>query len=310
MKFRNRGGYATQYVSGSARPAGEAVIHNPPTPGQWEPVVVDEPTLPFDPRPAPGAQPDTECDGWQTDDVVVRLATVRGNAHRQAGTYRQDQGAVMLHRRTGTVIFAVMDGVSSAPLSHIGARLAGRAAISAVSRTLDTGRPIDWAAVLGTTANALLYDHPGGLQDGETPAEVERRLGTTIVTGVVRRAASGLIATVVRAGDSSAWTLCDSRYVPLFEPKGGETVSSAVAALPRLPSRITPVEVPLPPGSVLLAGTDGIGDPLGDGTGLVGDLFAGVLASPPPILGFAHAVDFSRDTFDDDRTLLAVWPRA
>jgi hypothetical protein len=34
-----------------------------------------------------------------------------------------------------------------------------------------------------------------------------------------------------------------------------------------------------------------------------------VLAEPPPILGLAHAVDFSRETFDDDRTLVAVWPR-
>jgi hypothetical protein len=30
----------------------------------------------------------------------------------------------------------------------------------------------------------------------------------------------------------------------------------------------------------------------------------------PPSLGeFAHAMDFSRETFDDDRTLVAVMPR-
>jgi hypothetical protein len=27
------------------------------------------------------------------------------------------------------------------------------------------------------------------------------------------------------------------------------------------------------------------------------------------LIEFAHAVDFSRETFDDDRTLVAVWPR-
>jgi hypothetical protein len=85
-------------------------------------------------------------------------------------------------------------------------------------------------------------------------------------------------------------------------------VSSIVSALPALPARIEPVTVPLTPGTVLLVGTDGFGDPLGDGSGLVGDLFREVLASPPPPLGLAHALDFSRETFDDDRTLLAVWP--
>jgi hypothetical protein len=31
--------------------------------------------------------------------------------------------------------------------------------------------------------------------------------------------------------------------------------------------------------------------------------------SVPSLIEFAHAVDFSRETFDDDRTLVAVWPR-
>jgi hypothetical protein len=28
------------------------------------------------------------------------------------------------------------------------------------------------------------------------------------------------------------------------------------------------------------------------------------------MLGLAHVIGFSRETFDDDRTLLAVWPNA
>ena len=61
--------------------------------------------------------------------------------------------------------------------------------------------------------------------------------------------------------------------------------------------------------AVLLVGTDGIGDPLGDGSGKVGELFARMLAQPPPPLALAHLLDFSRDTFDDDRTLIAIWQR-
>jgi hypothetical protein len=66
--------------------------------------------------------------------------------------------------------------------------------------------------------------------------------------------------------------------------------------------------VALAPGEVLLVGTDGFGDPLGAGDGAVGALFAGALRVPPPPLGLAHLLDFSRETFDDDRTLVAVWP--
>jgi hypothetical protein len=66
---------------------------------------------------------------------------------------------------------------------------------------------------------------------------------------------------------------------------------------------------PLAHGEVLLIGTDGFGDPLGDGTGPVGAHFAVRLARPRPPIAFAHDLDFSRETFDDDRTLLAIWPR-
>jgi hypothetical protein len=45
---------------------------------------------------------------------------------------------------------------------------------------------------------------------------------------------------------------------------------------------------------------------------VVGNLLRDVLTgptAPPSLIEFAHAVDFSRETFDDDRTLVAVWPR-
>jgi hypothetical protein len=60
---------------------------------------------------------------------------------------------------------------------------------------------------------------------------------------------------------------------------------------------------------VLLIGTDGFGDPVGDGRGVVAQLFCGELERPVPPLGFAHLLDFYRETFDDDRTLVALWPR-
>jgi hypothetical protein len=88
-------------------------------------------------------------------------------------------------------------------------------------------------------------------------------------------------------------------------------VSSAVVGLPWVPTELAPVVVDVADGDVLLVGTDGIGDPLGGGHGGVGNLLRAVLTDPsvPSLIEFAHAVDFSRETFDDDRTLVAVWPK-
>jgi hypothetical protein len=85
--------------------------------------------------------------------------------------------------------------------------------------------------------------------------------------------------------------------------------NAVLAPLPALAAQPETALVRLSPQHVLLVGTDGFGDPLGDGDGLVGQLFARELAAPPSPLWYAHLLDFSRETFDDDRTLVAVWPQ-
>ena len=86
-------------------------------------------------------------------------------------------------------------------------------------------------------------------------------------------------------------------------------VLSLMAVWEILAPRRRPTTARLSPTQILLVGTDGFSDPLGDGDGLVGALFARHLTTPPPPVWLAHVLDFSRETFDDDRTLLAVWPR-
>jgi hypothetical protein len=41
----------------------------------------------------------------------------------------------------------------------------------------------------------------------------------------------------------------------------------------------------------------------------VAETLARELARPPDIVDFARLVDFSRSTYDDDRSLVAVWPQ-
>ena len=147
------------------------------------------------------------------------------------------------------------------------------------------------------------------------PAMALKHMSTTLICAVVEPSGEGSWrASIIGVGDSGAWLLRDGEFVPLLGGKAvgsGGISSSAVAGLPKVPSSLEPAGVEFQRGQVLLLGTDGIGDPLGSGYGGVGNLFRELLTrpEPPSLIEFAHAVDFSRETFDDDRTLVAVMPR-
>jgi hypothetical protein len=284
---------------------------------EWAPIVVDRPIFDFEPT-APSAateyRPDTVHDGWSTKSFTIRLASVRGYAHRYNGAPRQDEVAAAGDPRSGIVVFAVADGVSSAGQAHIGASIACGTLVDAQRRMLDSGRAIDLPRAVRTAASRITQRAAYLLrQDNPEQADVERLLATTLIAGYIELDPEGALVTLVQVGDSGAWVLHDGRYYPLFEQKNdpdAQTISSAVSPLPRLPDQIVPVKYGLAPEDVLLVGTDGFGDPLGDGDGEVGRLFAEHLLTPPPARGLAHLLDFSRDTFDDDRTLLAIWQQA
>ena len=147
------------------------------------------------------------------------------------------------------------------------------------------------------------------------PLRAEQELATTLVCGVIEPIGPGKSrAYLVGVGDSSAWLLSTGEFRQLLGGKttsAGGIASSSVTGLPRLPMELAPVVVEFALRDVLLIGTDGIGDPLGNGQGGVGNLLRTVLGtpSPPSLIEFAHAVDFSREMFDDDRTLVAVWSK-
>ena len=83
---------------------------------------------------------------------------------------------------------------------------------------------------------------------------------------------------MIQIGDSGAWILRDGRYYPAGNQKNdprAQIITSAVSPLPRIPANLVPFDFTLPRDGALLIGTDGFGDPLGDGDGKVGQLFAG-----------------------------------
>ncbi|NUR88451.1 MAG: hypothetical protein HOY71_30550 [Nonomuraea sp.] len=277
-------------------------------------VVVDVPGPEFEPKPPRvigGTSPDLECDGWSTPAVTLRSASVRGDRHRYYGQPRQDATCAVVHEGTGAVVFAVADGLSSAAASAVGAAEACRSAVWTLLTQLDAGRT-DFTAAARHAADALHRQASVMLQRPEVPLpQVEELVATTLVAGTARPTAEGVEVALFRIGDSAAWFLDGRHFHPLFTSKEEDgLVATGVTALPRLPDPLDQWYGRLHRGHVLLVGTDGFGDPLGDGDGQVGAMFADNLAVPPTPLRLAHLLDFSRETFDDDRTLLALWPRS
>jgi hypothetical protein len=90
--------------------------------------------------------------------------------------------------------------------------------------------------------------------------------------------------------------------------EGAEIASSAVSPLPRR-AVVRPEVRYLRGGDVLTVITDGIGDPLGSGQGVVGRFLAEMWREPPDLLAFAQHAAFYRKSFADDRTAVVIWPR-
>jgi len=287
----------------------------------WRPIVVDRPMLDFEPAPpTPGPLPyfpDTVLDGWSSADFTMRLAAVRGSSHRYRGQPRQDHAEAFCitgeEAEGERVIFAVADGVSNSAHGELGSLLAVQGAVRSLRRQTEAAGQLDWGGVLDTAVTTMVH----GAQNvfgvaNPSLREVGNLMATTLVCGMVWSTESGYTVALTRVGDSGAWVLDRHGFRPLFEPKRAahaEVLPSGVAALPLIPAHPQEVRLKLLPDEVLLVGTDGFSDPLGDGTGEIGALFAHWLARTPPARGFAHLLDFSRDTFDDDRALVAIWPR-
>lgn len=270
------------------------------------PVTIGEPAPAIEPRLAGGEpyRPDTIADGGSAFDLTVRAASVRGLHKRFVGGPRQDDLCLRLHADTRTLIAAVADGVSGARRSDLGAALAVRYATAAVARHLDEGS-IDWPNVFEQAAFALVSEERRG-GDADTGS-----LATTLLVAAVSVNDSGAVAVQAAAvGDSPAFRLHARQYDPIVGQPVHEDdlIGGGVLALPRDAGSAEVGGCALEAGDALLLCTDGLALPLAGGTGELGHALARELAKPPDVVDFARLLDFSRSTYDDDRTLIAVWP--
>lgn len=274
-------------------------------------------------------QPDTVVDGFSVFDadeeeiLLVRAASLRGLAHRWYGRVRQDEYGWRVTPDGRYLVVCVADGLSSGSLSHLAAQCATRHGTSVLCGLLGEHDPdtLPWRWILDDLAEAivaagvpLLWPAKHADPKAISRREVAEQLATTALYAVVDLCPVDGVhrVTLLPVGDSSAWVLTEQGAWQPQQPvknEGVELHSSAVFALPMTPAtEPVPIRTGVRAGEALVLMTDGVGDPLGGGTGVVGRFLAEAWREPPVDLEFAAQVGFARRAYDDDRTAFAIWP--
>ncbi|WP_439382091.1 protein phosphatase 2C domain-containing protein [Amycolatopsis lexingtonensis] len=249
--------------------------------------------------------------------LAVRGASVRGLAHRYYGVTRQDDYLISSASSGRHLLVVVADGVSAGRCSHLAATAATAAGCAVLDRHLANTEltELDWPNLIRETCEDVRRELDDRLAPVLAPDESVASQSAAVlylVLSLEPEAGNGHPYACARVGDVSAWTLADTALRPIFPTAvtgTDEYVSSATNAVPFAapPASVEHTAGTATPGTALIAMTDGLGDPLGDGTGAVGLFLADQWRSPVPELQFAAQVDFARASFDDDRTAVAVW---
>lgn len=263
---------------------------------------------------------DSVVDYAELGKLSVRAASVRGRSHRLENTHRQDHFCLRsLTAASGDEVLglAVCDGLGQGKLSHIAARLAATMATDELALAAKASPfYIDWVVLLeavnrklAVEATALLADR--GI-DIVGDANIQEHMATTLVVAMVVVGEVDATVSGVSVGDSSAWRLTKHGLHPQTPVKNsgaGPASSTVGAALPAELSRrsLSPFEFSLAANDALLVVSDGIGDPIGDGTTPIARTICAEWADPPSPYRFAEMVNFSARAFDDDRTALGIW---
>lgn len=258
---------------------------------------------------------DAVIDGGTCGGLIVRAASIRGRSHRFESTLRQDSFHLGFDQESRYLLIAVADGVGSLPLSHLAACAAVRSGVERLKEAIEMGElmSIDWNSIFNGVNEDVTKRSLDEAHSDHRPES--KQMATTLALAAVDSKCNdsgGRRYAVASIGDTSAWLLKhDGKWESLSRIKGeGDAIfESSVAALPSECAfgGIVPMEGCMEINDVLFIMTDGVGDALGDGEGIVGTSLAKHWASPPSSYSFAHQVDFARRSHTDDRTVVGVW---
>lgn len=258
---------------------------------------------------------DTVIDHGVLGALTVRAASVRGTYGRYQGTPREDDYAMAEAGDGRWLVVALADGVTAAMAAHLGATLAVRTAAQQACRLLEEAGSdrIDLHGVFKSAAYQLrrsaepMLEREGAEVTADAIAEL---FATTLLLAVVPAGPVPGPVLLARVGDTNAWTVGPDGWTPLFEPKsvGDGLASSAVAALPRLPESVEVAQVTPTAEQTLVLATDGVTDAFGPGadSAVAADLAACWQPPLPAPLEFARQVSFRGQSWDDDRTAIAI----
>jgi hypothetical protein len=267
------------------------------------------------PRGSAGV-PDAVCDSYAFDASQLRAASVRGRGHRRSNTPRQDSYSIGDDGTSRVIVLAVADGVGAEALSH---RAAQRASATAVAESLrqltdDPEGQVGWGSVFSAASDAIHAE--SRLPLDPLGDEVRRgnwsgvAMSTTLTVAICRRATQGWHYAIGWVGDSPAWIINPPNWRLATGTKNTDSagmIDNAAKALPRSTDEFQQAVGHLAVGDILAVMTDGVGDPIGQGDGLVAQRLGSWWRQPPDQFTFAAQVDFARQTFTDDRTCVALW---
>lgn len=229
--------------------------------------------------------------------LSVRAAALRGATHASNGTEGQDAIGAAWDERRHALYLAVADGLGSL-------RRSGPVAAQAINAALQlcTTRPDN---LTFADSGARLYGAiAGGLRRTFENSEEPLDGACTLVVAEVVPRFDGANVTVHGVGDSEAWVLFDGGWNALHHER--RPYDNATRELPTHAAPET-VRYEVPPGSVLLLGSDGFAGALDTSVSPLARGLSEYWRQAPSWLDFINHVGFVDDYWSDDRSAVAVW---
>ncbi|GAA3230972.1 protein phosphatase 2C domain-containing protein [Actinocorallia longicatena] len=261
-------------------------------------------------------QPSVQAEHGMWQNVTVRAASRRGRSHMRRGEPLQDAFMVLPSEDRRWIIAVIADGVGGSAYAEVAARTAVASTIRELGLHLRNAvngpTPAGWRAVFSEVA-ADVGDARKSVHG--YPGTDRKPLPSTTVVAMVAPADArpGDTVFVAGIGDSMALLLRGGtgQWEGILGPSGSSSDSGndPTAALPADLGDLRTLEHGWARDEVLMLATDGFARGLGRGNSLRDDL-AKAWRRPPELLSFLRDVEFKSATFDDDRTVVALWQGA